>query len=89
MILIYIQFEHFIYVGREFTMAEIEHFCDPMEKNHPKFESVQDTEMLFFSAANQMDGKSAELHSIGQAVDKVKPKLTSKSWEKCIQLLKC
>ncbi|PNF19726.1 Glycine--tRNA ligase [Cryptotermes secundus] len=49
-------------------MAEIEHFCDPMEKNHPKFENVQDTEMLLYSAANQMDGKSAELHSIGQAV---------------------
>jgi glycyl-tRNA synthetase len=53
-------------------MAEIEHFCDPADKNHPKFESVQDTEMLLYSAANQMDGKSAELHSIGQAVDKVK-----------------
>ena len=22
---------------REFTMAEIEHFCDPDDKNHPKF----------------------------------------------------
>jgi glycyl-tRNA synthetase len=25
---------------REFTMAEIEHFVDPDNKNHPKFESV-------------------------------------------------
>jgi Glycyl-tRNA synthetase (class II) len=57
-------------------MAEIEHFCDPADKNHPKFESVKDTEMLLFSAANQMDGKPAELHSIGQAVDKVKQKYT-------------
>ena len=32
--------------------------------------------MLLFSAANQMDGKPAELHSIGQAVDKVKQKFT-------------
>lgn len=55
---------------REFTMAEIEHFCDPADKNHPKFENVKETEMLLFSAANQMDGKPAELHSIGQAVDK-------------------
>jgi glycyl-tRNA synthetase len=23
---------------REFTMAEIEHFCDPENKSHPKFE---------------------------------------------------
>jgi len=55
---------------REFTMAEIEHFCDPADKNHPKFESVKGTEMLLFSAANQMDGKPAEMHTIGQAVDK-------------------
>lgn len=55
-------------------MAEIEHFCDPVEKTHPKFENVRDTEMLLYSAANQMDGKSAELHLIGQAVDKVKIK---------------
>jgi glycyl-tRNA synthetase len=57
-------------------MAEIEHFCDPEDKNHPKFESVKETEMLLYSAANQMDGKPAELHSIGQAVDKVKQKCT-------------
>jgi len=57
-------------------MAEIEHFCDPADKNHPKFESVEDTEMLLFSAANQMDGKPAELHSAGHAVDKVKQKCT-------------
>lgn len=57
-------------------MAEIEHFCDPAEKTHPKFGSVRDTELLLYSAADQMDGKSAELHSIGQAVDKVTQKLT-------------
>ena len=68
-------------------MAEIEHFCDPADKNHPKFESVKDTEMLLFSAANQMDGKPAELHSAGQAVDKVKQKFRvlkhylTKTWD--------
>ncbi|XP_069692065.1 glycine--tRNA ligase [Periplaneta americana] len=54
---------------REFTMAEIEHFCDPADKSHPKFENVRDTELLLYSASNQMDGKSAEVHSIGKAVD--------------------
>ncbi|KAJ9600090.1 hypothetical protein L9F63_009601 [Diploptera punctata] len=54
---------------REFTMAEIEHFCDPADKSHPKFDDVRNTQMLLYSACNQMDGKSAELHSIGQAVD--------------------
>jgi glycyl-tRNA synthetase len=55
---------------REFTMAEIEHFCDPSDKNHPKFDSIRDTELLLYSACNQMDGKPAEKLSIGIAVDK-------------------
>uniref|UniRef100_A0A8D8TT94 Glycine--tRNA ligase n=1 Tax=Cacopsylla melanoneura TaxID=428564 RepID=A0A8D8TT94_9HEMI len=53
---------------REFTMAEIEHFCDPMDKSHPKFEYVESTQMLLYSACNQMDGKSAERLTIGEAV---------------------
>ncbi|XP_017791329.1 PREDICTED: glycine--tRNA ligase [Habropoda laboriosa] len=32
---------------REFTMAEIEHFCDPNDKNHSKFETVKDLSILF------------------------------------------
>ncbi|KAG8336516.1 hypothetical protein J6590_042033 [Homalodisca vitripennis] len=55
---------------REFTMAEIEHFCDPRDKSHPKFASVRDTVMKLYSACNQMDGKSAESMTIGEAVDK-------------------
>jgi glycyl-tRNA synthetase len=53
---------------REFTMAEIEHFCDPNDKSHPKFEDVKDYKMLLYSACNQMDGKSAVELSIGEAV---------------------
>lgn len=53
---------------REFTMAEIEHFCDPNDKNHPKFEVVKDIGMLLYSACNQMDGKSAQHITIGEAV---------------------
>lgn len=53
---------------REFTMAEIEHFCDPRDKSHDKFDSVKDTKMLLYSACNQMDGKSAEIVKIGDAV---------------------
>lgn len=52
-------------------MAEIEHFCDPQEKNHPKFGSVKDQVMLLYSAANQMDGKSATQVTIGEAVKTV------------------
>lgn len=55
---------------REFTMAEIEHFCDPSNKNHPKFDTVRNIELLLYSACNQMDGKSASRTSVGEAVDK-------------------
>lgn len=57
---------------REFTMAEIEHFCDPSDKKHSKFADVRSTEMLLYSACNQMDGKAAERIAIGEAVDKVR-----------------
>ncbi|XP_059618658.1 glycine--tRNA ligase [Phlebotomus argentipes] len=53
---------------REFTMAEIEHFCDPREKNHPKFVDVKDTKMMLYSACNQMDGQSGQVVAIGDAV---------------------
>lgn len=54
---------------REFTMCEIEHFCDPQLKDHPKFENVQDVVMTLYSACNQMDGKSAQQIKIGEAVE--------------------
>ncbi|XP_053970973.1 glycine--tRNA ligase [Hylaeus volcanicus] len=53
---------------REFTMAEIEHFCDPSDKNHSKFERVKDLSLLLYSACNQMDGKSAQRITLGDAV---------------------
>ncbi|VVC92408.1 unnamed protein product [Leptidea sinapis] len=53
---------------REFTMCEIEHFCD--SKDHPKFESVRNTAMLLYSADNQEQGRPAEVMTIGEAVSK-------------------
>ncbi|KAK3779526.1 hypothetical protein RRG08_045272 [Elysia crispata] len=53
---------------REFTMAEIEHFCDPASKDHPKFPGLADTDMMLYSACNQMDGKPPEKIKIGDAV---------------------
>lgn len=52
-------------------MAEIEHFCDPNDKAHPKFTSVADYKLTLYSACNQMDGKSAEVLTIGEAVKSV------------------
>ncbi|CAK5084519.1 unnamed protein product [Meloidogyne enterolobii] len=45
---------------REFTMCEIEHFVDPSDKNHPKFEKVADVELTLFSACNQLNEKGTE-----------------------------
>ena len=53
---------------REFTMAEVEHFCDPAEKDHPKFSGVADTVMNLYSANNQMGGEAAKQVKIGDAV---------------------
>ena len=52
-------------------MAEIEHFCDPSDKAHPKFDTIRNTEMLLYSACNQMEGKSVYKTTIGEAVDGV------------------
>ena len=53
---------------REFTMAEIEHFCDPVDKGHSKFSGVATTKMTLYSACNQMAGEAAKVVSIGDAV---------------------
>ena len=53
-------------------MAEIEHFCDPAEKDHPKFGSVKDQTVVLFSACDQMDGVAAKTTTIGEAVASVR-----------------
>ncbi|XP_047500633.1 glycine--tRNA ligase-like [Penaeus chinensis] len=53
---------------REFMMAEIEHFCDPDDKTHPKFSQIADLQMRFYSACAQMDGESEKMMTIGEAV---------------------
>lgn len=55
---------------REFTMAEIEHFLDPEDKSHPKIGNVADIEVPFWSACDQMDGKSLSKMTIREALDK-------------------
>jgi glycyl-tRNA synthetase len=53
---------------REFTMAEIEHFVDPTDKSHPKFENVADLQIQLYSATNQMSGESPKYVRLGDAV---------------------
>ncbi|GAA5842716.1 hypothetical protein JCM11251_002331 [Rhodosporidiobolus azoricus] len=54
---------------REFTMAEIEHFVDPLDKNHERFESVKDIKLRLLPKDVQAAGKTdiSEL-SVGEAV---------------------
>jgi len=54
---------------REFTMAEIEHFFDPQNNTHPKFNEVADI-VLPLWAAKEQEANSKELTSVslGEAV---------------------
>jgi len=55
---------------REFPMAEIEHFCHPKHKDHPKFKNVANVVMSLLSAENQTgEGLTVEM-KIGDAVKK-------------------
>jgi glycyl-tRNA synthetase len=52
-------------------MAEIEHFVDPSDKSHPKFEDVANVKMTLYSALNQTSGESPAQITIGEAVKSV------------------
>jgi glycyl-tRNA synthetase len=54
---------------REFLMAEVEHFVDPDDKSHERFDEVKDTVLRFLPKQTQLDGKSdiTEI-SVGEAV---------------------
>ena len=54
---------------REFTMAEIEYFVDPLKKEHKKFNSIKDLKLPLWSAKNQLSGKQPEYEiTLGEAV---------------------
>lgn len=53
---------------REFTMAEIEYFYYPDERDHPKFKDVKDLSVLLYSNINQMDGKGPQYMTLGEAL---------------------
>jgi len=54
----------------EFTMAEIEHFLNPQNKTHPKFESVSQLELNLLPQQNQLsDGNTIKI-TIAEAVAK-------------------
>lgn len=55
---------------REFTMAEIEYFVDPLEKKKfYRFDDVRDLKVPLFSGCRQLDGKGPEVKTLGEAVE--------------------
>eukprot|EP01065_Artemidia_motanka_P051450 TRINITY_DN908_c4_g1_i1.p2 TRINITY_DN908_c4_g1~~TRINITY_DN908_c4_g1_i1.p2 ORF type:complete len:737 (+),score=329.25 TRINITY_DN908_c4_g1_i1:97-2307(+) len=55
---------------REFFLAEIEHFCDPDDKSHPKFAEVRDVELWAWPKGLQEAGKGPAKMTVGEAFDK-------------------
>ncbi|KAI8868738.1 glycyl-tRNA synthetase 1 [Ramicandelaber brevisporus] len=56
---------------REFTLAEIEHFVDPDNKDHHRFDEIKDDKLYFLPAAVQQAGsKETQLLSIQEAIDR-------------------
>ena len=55
---------------REFEMAEIEYFIDPLDKKHPKFKHVAGLALPLFSRDLQADGKEPARITLGEAVAK-------------------
>ena len=53
---------------REFCMAEIEHFCHPEEKDHPKFDRVKDIELCLFPQKDQLGTGKTVTMTAGKAV---------------------
>lgn len=62
-------------------MAEIEHFVDPNEKIHPKFQNVADLEILLYSSKAQTSGQSAKVMKLGEAVNQVRPAGSGVGWD--------
>ena len=56
---------------REFLMAEIEHYVDPLDKKHPRFPEVADkVSFKFLPRAIQMSGETTTVEkTIGEAVE--------------------
>ncbi|KLO17893.1 glycyl-tRNA synthetase [Schizopora paradoxa] len=56
---------------REFTMAEIEHYVDPLDKSHERFSEVKDVKMALLDRNTQSGGHTTISHmTIGEAVEK-------------------
>jgi glycyl-tRNA synthetase len=56
---------------REFTMSEIEHYVDPLNKKHRRFNEVRGIVLPLYSAKRQLEAAGPVMMDIGEAVDQV------------------
>jgi glycyl-tRNA synthetase len=54
---------------REFCMAEIEHFVNPLDKSHPSFDSVKHNELVLFGRDDQLGSGKTKTIAVGEAVE--------------------
>jgi glycyl-tRNA synthetase len=54
---------------REFTLAEIEHFVNPNNKNHCKFQEIKDVQIFAWNRDLQSTGKEPELRTLEYLVE--------------------
>nr|XP_026689616.1 glycine--tRNA ligase [Ciona intestinalis] len=54
---------------REFQMGEIEHFVDPLRKEHPLFSTVKDIKVPLYSSKAQLNGEAPSVRTLGSAVE--------------------
>lgn len=52
---------------REFTMGEIEHFVDPLDKSHPRFACVAGEELTLFTSESQQGSGKTSVMTAGEA----------------------
>jgi len=55
---------------REFTLAEIEHFVVPGEKDHPKWDAIKGVELRLYPRSAQNGDLKTVMMTIGEAVEK-------------------
>lgn len=55
---------------REFEMAEIEYFIDPIDKNHPKFHTVENLVVPIFDRDTQAKTSVPLMMTLKEACDK-------------------
>ena len=53
---------------REFTMAEIEHYVDPLNKSHERFNEVKHVKIPLYSKSRQLEAAGTIEMTIGEAV---------------------